>query len=209
MLRPSLPGHTIQSFLLSLGPTCHDGRVETTRLSSNTRNALNAPRISFWKQYNQRINAQSNSQRHLRKRQKACHNQQPTPRSRISNICQSTRNSKQPTRDRHHDRQCIHKMKQIHQPVWIRHSAQQRTKHYRCRGHKHHQPYTKTHSNNSVHNPADADRSHKLVAKGSLKRKSGMKRKKRPSPEIPIARDFPPFLFIPGFDRRAKPFEPR
>src|SRR5438105_3897143 len=48
------------------------------------------------------------------------------------------------------------------------------------------------------------------IGKGNLlagQKNTGKKRKKRPSPEIPITRDFPPFLFFPGLHEGYESFE--
>ena len=93
-------------------------------------------------------------------------------------------------------------LKGADQGVRVGHSSKQRSEHHRgCRSKEYHR-HTGTNPENSISNPASSKWLHNLIrGRKQLRQERREKEERRPSPEIPLIRDFPSLLFSPA---RAK-----
>ncbi len=101
-----------------------------------------------------------------------------------------------------YDRNNVQHVKGAHQGVRVGHSSKQRSEHHRgCRSKEYHR-HTGTNPENSISNPASSKWLHNLIrGRKQLRQERREKEERRPSPEIPLIRDFPSLLFSPA---RAK-----
>jgi hypothetical protein len=84
-------------------------------------------------------------------------------------------------------------VKKSHPSEWIGHSCKQRAKHHgRCRR-AHHRSNTHRQAKYSVCDPADPKRFHGYFCSGVCRVRYWLRRERRPSPEVPISWETPPF----------------